>query len=763
MSEVFGTYNVFLVFLSYLFIIILVYLALDNFYKLKEKKHTLTWLSMGTLLLGIGFWSMHFIGLLAFEIPLNIHFDEWWLFISFLISLCFSWTMMFLALRLHIKRIYKITIVALVLNLGLLSLHHTGMMAITFDGIMVFKHNPTIWFGFMVNFILAILIMNLILKPGTLTEARKLTLSLVTGIQAATLHFVLMNQMSFLVENNYLDKKKIPDTYQQNFAIDIIVYITGVLLFVLVLSFIQKHFDLKERKDTEQKLLERQKDLIDVVKQQYGMTFKYIKINGDFIFTICDGQLVYKLGLKPSIIIGNKMKHFLPPELADYKTRYFERAWRGEEISYSATFNGVTYYSNLKPVYEEGQVCAVIGSTAEITELIETKEKLEASEQLQRSVLSAMKEGLIVHDLNGIILDANERAASILRIPFDGLIGFNIFSENWHLIDKGKAEIDPDEMPCYITAKTGQAINDQVVGIRHCDTILWISVNSEPLHQNGKFIGVVVTISDITLQFEQEMKLHKSTQELAIAKEEAEKANQSKSLFLSKVSHEIKTPLNSILGYSSIILDQSESLNKENKKQLRKIISAGNHIINLINELSNFNAIEQGKFSLSQGKVNVDETIIDSLRMLKAYIHAYTVTVDYQSPREALCIYADRKRILQILLNLITNAVKYNKAGGVVKIELEEMEEQIKITVRDNGIGIPDKELDKIFEPFYRLKTLPREGTGIGLSVVKQLVHDMAGEYTIESELGKGTIISILFSKCIEISPERNEKNKTYG
>ena len=235
-------------------------------------------------------------------------------------------------------------------------------------------------------------------------------------------------------------------------------------------------------------------------------------------------------------------------------------------------------------------------------------------------------------------------------------------------------------------------------------------------------------------------------EEIRMAKNEAEKANLAKSEFLSRMSHELRTPMNSILGFAQLM--EMGELIPAQKKGVHHIIKSGKHLLNLINEVLDISRIEAGQLSLSLEPVQLASIIGDTLESVQPNAEKQNLTLELiDSPVNQMHVKADNQRLKQVLLNLINNAIKYNRNGGsvTIKTELRELEapeiSRIRISVTDTGKGIKPEYLEKLFLPFERIgaEKTETEGTGLGLTVVKKLMDAMGGQFGVVSTPGEGS------------------------
>ena len=231
--------------------------------------------------------------------------------------------------------------------------------------------------------------------------------------------------------------------------------------------------------------------------------------------------------------------------------------------------------------------------------------------------------------------------------------------------------------------------------------------------------------------------------DLAAAKRSAEQANLAKSMFLSRMSHELRTPLNAILGFSQL-LDMAD-LEAEHADDVRRILVAGRHLLELINELLDIGRIEAGELTMSPEPVGVADALSDALELIRPLADARSIQVSMDDRVDGHHVQADRQRLKQVLLNLLSNAVKYNTQGGHVTLTCSETAGgMLRIGVSDTGPGITPAEMERVFAPFDRLgRHDDVEGTGLGLMLSKGLMEAMGGHLDVESVPGQGSTFTI--------------------
>ena len=251
--------------------------------------------------------------------------------------------------------------------------------------------------------------------------------------------------------------------------------------------------------------------------------------------------------------------------------------------------------------------------------------------------------------------------------------------------------------------------------------------------------------------------LLESTQKTVLqAKDVAESASRAKSDFLSSMSHELRTPMNAIIGFGEMIQHGTVGkINRQQKEYMGYILQSGQHLLNLINDVLELSKIESGIVSIKPEDISVVDAIDEAIRQLQVKAKQKNVSInintDSVNKHLAVCaIYADPLRFKQVMTNIISNAIKYNREGGKVDILFScDDGDTIRISVSDNGDGIPKQDQLQAFQPFNRLgrEAGPIEGTGIGLAITKDLVERMGGKIGLDSAAGMGATFWVEFPR----------------
>lgn len=265
----------------------------------------------------------------------------------------------------------------------------------------------------------------------------------------------------------------------------------------------------------------------------------------------------------------------------------------------------------------------------------------------------------------------------------------------------------------------------------------WISVTTAHVRTpEGEPTRIASTITDVTER--------RAAQDAAsTARNEAERANAAKDEFLSRMSHELRTPLNAILGFQQLL--ELSHLSEEQLESVEQIRQAGEHLLTLIDEVLDITAIEAGSLRLSMEPVSVGDVTDEAVAMLQPLAAKHQVSIAVDIDGFGAYVRADRQRLKQVLVNLLANAVKYNRKGGHVRVSASTEGNELHLSVSDSGIGIAEADLPRLFQPFQRFATeqIEVEGTGLGLALSRRLVSAMGGRLEVTSRVNEGSVFSL--------------------
>ena len=275
-------------------------------------------------------------------------------------------------------------------------------------------------------------------------------------------------------------------------------------------------------------------------------------------------------------------------------------------------------------------------------------------------------------------------------------------------------------------------------GIRAAETIQAASDDHMMMLQQANAHLVIATIEAKKLAEQLEI----TKVQLESAKVVAEKANLAKSDFLSSMSHELRTPLNAILGFAQLLEAGSPPPTDAQNAKLNQIIKAGWYLLELINQILDLSVIESGKLSLSREPVSLIEVMHECQAVIESQAQKHGIHINFIPFDNTWFVNSDSTRLKQVLINLLSNAIKYNREHGTVVVKCTaSTPERIRISIKDDGAGLPPEKLAQLFQPFNRLgqENTSQQGTGIGLVIAKQLVELMGGKIGVESTVGVGS------------------------
>ena len=353
-----------------------------------------------------------------------------------------------------------------------------------------------------------------------------------------------------------------------------------------------------------------------------------------------------------------------------------------------------------------------------------------------RSLIESNIDAIMTTDPSNIITDVNKQMESLTGCTRDELIGAPFKN---YFTDPDQAE---ESINLVLIKKKVKDYELTVLARDRRETV--VSFNANTFYDRNRTLqGVFATARDVTERKRNEKALQETNIALEGAKSVAEKANLAKSDFLSSMSHELRSPLNAILGFAQLMESASPLPTDSQKENITQILEAGWHLLKLINEILDLSVIESGRISLSPESVSLSELMSECQAMMEPQAQQRGIIVSFPRFDKPVFVRADRTRLKQIVINLLSNAIKYNKEKGTVAVSCTvTAPERIRISVKDTGAGLPPEKLAQLFQPFNRLgqEAGGVAGTGIGLVVTKQLAELMGGVLGVESTVGRGSV-----------------------
>jgi PAS domain S-box-containing protein len=388
----------------------------------------------------------------------------------------------------------------------------------------------------------------------------------------------------------------------------------------------------------------------------------------------------------------------------------------------------------------------LVGVGVDISERKAMEQALEKSEQRYRSTLDSILESCQLIDFDWRYLYLNPAAAIQNRRPNDELLG-RTMHEAWPGIEA--TGVYGLLQRCMV----GRAAERREIAFAFADgSTGWFDVHVQPVAE-----GVFVLSNEVSerrraeralreLNESLERKVVERTIDLAAASERAEEADRIKSAFLASMSHELRTPLNSILGFTGIVLKgMAGPLTEEQAKQLGMVQGSARHLLDLINDVLDISKIEAGQLEARIAPFDLASAVERAVASVKPLAERKGLGLRASLPPDLPPIESDRRRVAQILLNLLNNAIKFSDRGGVV-LDVALSDDKVRVRIEDTGIGIKQADLEKLFRPFQQVDAgLQRqhEGTGLGLAICRSLTEMLGGTIAVTSVWGQGSVFTV--------------------
>ncbi len=373
-----------------------------------------------------------------------------------------------------------------------------------------------------------------------------------------------------------------------------------------------------------------------------------------------------------------------------------------------------------------------------------------------RKLLEAAPDAILEVNPEGKIILLNEAADRMFGYSRGELLGFNVENLVPAAMRGGHAQHRASYASHPKTRPMGTGLELQ--GQRKDGSLFPVEISLSPNWIDGS-LHVIASVRDITERKLVEDRIRvlreQYTAELTAKNEllearnlEVEQANRLKNEFLASMSHELRTPLHTIIGFSELLTEQLEGpLNEKQQRFLGHILQDARHLLELINEILDISKIESGRLELKREAFDFNHCVEEVLGGLRHQAANKNVALENKNSFHRP-LYADRVRVKEILYNLVSNAVKFTRAGGSVWVESVQEGDFLQVSVCDTGIGIPESEQSSIFDKFYQVGSSmdgTREGTGLGLPITRHLIELHGGTISVESQLGRGSRFKLTF------------------
>ncbi len=485
-------------------------------------------------------------------------------------------------------------------------------------------------------------------------------------------------------------------------------------------------------------------------------------IDSDLMYLGVNRSLAKVFNLKQEDFVGKRLGFKgSSPEFVNFVKEFFisEKKQTFKEIN--ATTNGKNYtHLIIGQKYGNNKAAVFIG--IDVTKIKEAEEAIKRSEERLSLVVEASNTGIWDYDVLTKTVYFSPRWKAILGYADDEIENT---SQEW------EKRLHPYEKRAII-----QKFNDYMTHpegtftleyrLKHKDgSYRWVSDRSAALvDEQARTYRMLGSIADITERKQAEdalreahdsleLKVAERTRELAEANEKLKELDRLKSMFLASMSHELRTPLNSIIGFTGLLLmGMAGELNKEQKKQLSMVKNSAKHLLNLINDILDISKIEAGRIDLDITDFSLKELVEEVAEEASSLLVGKSIRLE-AIVDERINMASDRRRVKQILINLVSNAIKFTDEG-LVRIKVKYLSsDKVKISVSDTGIGIKKEDMKKLFQPFRQLdmsSSKKYEGTGLGLHLCYRLTELLGGTISANSKFGKGSVFSVTLIKVVQ-------------
>lgn len=754
---IYGIYDPWLTLLSVMIAIFASFMALQvtsQARALKSRFRRNVGFATASIALGGGVWSMHFIGMLAFQLCTTVDYNRWITFFSLIPSIGASWVALRLIDRSEITRNQLLT-GGLLVGAGIGTMHYVGMAAMQMAPVL---HYDFFYFSLSIICAVSLAILALWIRFGIRGSVKinlnELSLNVVSavimGAAISGMHYLGMLAARFVTPVGFVADELTVNSYSQMLAIAVAGITILITFITLGLNLVMKYRDMSlAASENETRVRSMMDTAVDGIAT----------INGEGIVIDINDAASRILGWDKNEILGRNVCTLMPePYRTEHENylREFLETREAQIIGIGRQVEAIHKAGHNVPIRlaighaEHAGRDYFLAFISDITQQLAAEKTVKESEEKFRSLIGNIP-GAAYRCMNTpewpmiYISDAVEAITGYPSIDFLLPNPDRKFSDLFH----------PDDVKIIddFFKKTHNNFELEYRIIRKNGSVCWILDTGQFIRdENGEVMWLDGFLKDITARKEFE-------DELQNAKEKAELAAVARSEFLANMSHEIRTPMNAIIGYSHVLADTD--LDRDQKGYLNSISTSAKSLLHLLNDILDSAKLDKGKMELEYINFSLHEQleIVVSTLWMQAKNKGLDLLLKVDDDLQEYYIGAP-DRVRQILTNIIGNAIKFTEQGGVtVSVKPTPDNDSVLFTITDTGIGIEQKHLDQIFEPFTQADaSMTRRfgGTGLGTTISKQFVELMDGDMWATSEVGKGSC----FAFTLPLKTGKAIKNK---